>query len=67
MLGYNGTGPTERSAGYTSCVPSMVKKINSAGGIAESRVKSGWDHTSMVNVYVEDEDVLKWMFKYKRG
>lgn len=67
VLGYNGTGATERRAGYTSCVPNMVSRINSAGGTATSRVKSGWDHGNMINVYSTDKDVFKWMFKYKRS
>ena len=66
VLGYNGTGAVEQRAGYTSCVPSMISKINSAGGTAESRVKSGWDHGNMIDVYSTDKDVFKWMFKYKR-
>ncbi len=67
LLGYNGTGATENRAGYKTCVPNMVSKIKSAGGIAESRVKSGWDHGNMINVYSTDKDVFKWMFKYKRS
>ncbi len=67
LLGYNGTGTVERNTGYYSCVPSMVSKINSAGGHAESRVKRGWDHGNMIDVYKTDQDVFKWMFKYKRS
>ena len=67
VLGYNGTGQTERNATYTTCVPNMINSIQRVGGTAESRVKSGWDHGKMIDVYSTDKNVFKWMFNYKRG
>lgn len=65
ILGYNGTGATEKSAGYTSCVPNMINRINSSGGHAEHRVRKK-DHGGMQYVYSEDKDVFKWMLSHKR-
>lgn len=60
IIAYHGTGAREDS--YKQCVPAVYNRIKSAGGNIELRVKRGYSHAMMQNIYTEnDGEIFKWM------
>ena len=65
IITYHGTGALEDA--YKQCVPSIYNKIKSAGGNIQLRVKNGYSHGMMQNVYKEDNgSIFDWMLEQER-
>jgi len=62
IIAYHGTAYLEDA--YKRCVPAIYNKIKAANGNIELRVKQGYSHGQMQNVYTENNGaIFKWMLE----
>ena len=65
IIAYHGTGANEDA--YKQCVPAIYNKIKGAGGNIQLRVKNGYSHGMMQNVYTENNgEIFKWMLEQEK-
>ena len=65
IIAYHGTGVNEDA--YKQCVPAIYNKIKGAGGNIQLRVKNGYSHGMMQNVYTENNgEIFKWMLEQEK-